>query len=143
MTLETGSYEASTQKRVTVWQKPDADGTEDEVWRDKFSPGGQHMGRERVTDNNGKNIKRYPVPNGFRNFPSFDHSDNFLRVKENGEPFRTPTGETVGIKPGSILVEHADGTTVLIEDEYEQYLFEQAHVKSSATVTEEPKEERE
>lgn len=127
MTLESGMYEASQNKRVTVWRKPDADGDGDEVWRDKTGPNGQQMGRERVTDNQGRPVRHYSPPEGFKNFPSFDHTDNYIRVKENGQPFRTPDGETVGIKPGSVLVEHGDGRVELIEDEYEAYLFEQRH----------------
>lgn len=133
MALENGMYAASQSKRVTVWRKPDKDGDPDSpVWRDRFGPNGESMGRERVKDEQGNEVYDYPPPEGFRNFPSFDHTDNFIRVKENGQPHRTPQGETVGIKPGSVLVEYADGRTELITDEYQQYLFEQSHESEGA-----------
>lgn len=127
--LESGSYAQRQEIRVTAWPAPDADGTGDVVWREKTAPNGQSMGREKVRDSNGNEVRNYPAPEGFRNFPSFDHTSHFLRETEHGEPVRNPAGETIEIIPGSILLEYSDGTSRLITDEYEIYLFEQAHNK--------------
>ena len=126
MDVETGVYAPSKEMLVTVWKKPDADGPGAEVWRERYSGNGEHMGRERVTDLNGRPIKEYDPPKGFQNFPSFDHQDNWVRM--NGDRiYRNPAGEAVSIRPGTVLVEYADGTNTLIEDEYQQYLFSLAH----------------
>lgn len=127
MPLQDGKYYPAIQKRVTVWKAPDKDGDGPEVWKDRVSSGGESMGRFRETDTAGNVLHEYNAPDGFHNFPSFDHTDHWLRVDERGRPYRNPNGECIEIQPGSVLVEHADGTAELIADEYQQYLFEISH----------------
>jgi hypothetical protein len=47
---------------------------------------------------------------------------------------RTLEGHAIGIKPGTALVENADGTFYLLEDDYSKYRFELAHAASDAPV---------
>lgn len=131
MGVQSGKYAVKQEMTVTVWPAPDKDGTGDEVWRNRETATGQIVGRERVRDSDGNPVRNYPVPDGFQNFPSYDHTSHWLRVvPETGEPKRNSAGETVEIVPGSVLVEYPDDTNRLITDEYEIYLFEQAHEKT-------------
>lgn len=126
--LQSGTYAPRTNIRVTTWRAPDSKGDGDEVWRNKQDPTGQNIGRERVRDQEGTPVRNYKVPEGFQNFPSFDHTPHYLRVnQETGEPYRTPDGNTVEIFPGTILLEYPDGTSKTLTDEYEIYLFGKAH----------------
>jgi hypothetical protein len=143
MDLENASYVESRRKRVTVWPKPDKDGDGPEVWRDNVAGTGEVMGSERVTDANGNIVRSYPAPSGFANFPSFDHTDHWLRTDNRGRPYRNKDGHTVEIQSGSVLIENADGTTELLTDEYKIWLFSQSHEKDGAQDAELPGEKLE
>jgi hypothetical protein len=135
-------YVPKQQIRVTSWKAADKNGDGDEVWRPRQDPTGQNIGRERARDVDGNPVRNYKVPDGFRNFPSFDHTPHYLRVnEETGEPYRTPTGDSVEIEPGTLLLEFPDGTSKLLRDEYEIFLFEQAHEEATDVSTKLPGEE--
>jgi hypothetical protein len=134
--LESGTYATSGDKVVTFWPAADKDGTGDEVWEDRFDNEGRSLGRHRVKDAQGNVVKLYPLPDGFENRPSFDHTDNFVKLAPNGRDiYRTPTGEAVNIRPGQALVEHADGKLEILPDEYARYVFANAHEKVSNDTT--------
>lgn len=130
--LESGTYASSGDKVVTYWQEPDANGTEDEVWENRVDDSGREVGRFKKKDKDGNVVRKYPAPDGFENRPSFDHTDNYVRVGRNGEVYRTAKGDAISIAPGQALVEHADGTTEVLTDEYARYVFAKAHEKVSS-----------
>lgn len=130
MTLESGRYHPDHSKTVTVWKAPDANGDGAEVWTERFDQHGRPLGRQRVLDDKtGKPVRHYSAPEGFVNYPSFDHTDNYVRVDGRGNIVRDANDEAISLKPGQALVEHSDGTRAYLADEYEQYLFEQAHTR--------------
>jgi len=134
--LTNGTYATSGDKVVTFWPAPDKDGTGEEVWEDRFDDSGRSLGRHRVKDNNGEYVKHYPAPEGFENRPGYDHTDNYVKLAPNGRDiYRTPKGEAIGIRPGQALVEHADGTIEVLDDEYSRYIFANAHEKKSDDIT--------
>lgn len=130
--LESGTYASSGDKVVTYWQEPDADGSGDVVWTNRVDSSGREIGRFKATDDKGREVRKYPAPEGFENRPSFDHTDNYVRVGKNGEVYRTATGEAISIAPGQAIVEHADGRIEVLADEYARYVFANAHEKVSA-----------
>lgn len=137
MPLETGHYEPQTHKRVTVWPKADKDGDGDPVWEDALDANGNVIGQDAVRDKEGNQIHHYNPPEGFVNKPSFDNSDNYVRVDNKNRIVRNTRGEAVGIVPGSALIEYPDGSHELLRDDYSQYLFGLAHSKVSAPAKEE------
>jgi hypothetical protein len=138
MTLESGRYQPDHTKHVTVWPKPDANGDGEEVWVDRIDQDGNYVGRDLQRDDQGRTIRHYSPPDGFVNRPSFDNTDNYVRVDGRGQVKRSSNGHAVNIKPGQVLVEHADGSPhYYLEDEYSQYVFEQAHTKDSGAAKDE------
>lgn len=131
MTLESGRYEPSHTKTVTVWKAPDKDGDGEDVWEDVTDGDGNHLGRRQVKDKDGNPVRNYHAPEGFHNIRSHDGTDTYVRVNERGAIVRSKKDEAIGIKPGHAVVEHSDGTVETLKDEYSQYLFEQAHTKVS------------
>jgi hypothetical protein len=134
--LESGTYATSAEKVVTFWPAPDKDGTAEELWEDRFDNEGRSLGRARVKDNAGNVVKKYPVPEGFENRPSYDHSDNYVKMAPNGRDiYRNANGEAIGIQPGQAIVEYPDGRVEVLKDEYARYVFANAHEKVSADTT--------
>jgi hypothetical protein len=132
--LESGTYTTSRDKVVIVWQAPDKDGTGDEVWYNRTDSTGREVGRERLKDKDGNVVRKYPMPDGFQNRPSFDNTDNYVLMQGN-EPFRNANGEAVSIKPGEALVMYPDGRTETLKDEYERYVFAKSHEKVSSSLS--------
>lgn len=134
--LESGHYVPANAKRVTVWPAPDADGDGEEVWRQEYAASGEPIGRSRVKDQNGRDVFRYEVPEGFLAVPtsapgSDDAGVSYVRRDERGRIWRHPrTGEAAGIREGSVLIEHPNGDFECLTDEYSQYLFAKAHEKT-------------
>lgn len=128
MGLASGNYTAKVSKTVTVWPAPDADGDGPEVWLDNKDHDGNFIGRTQLRDGSGKVVKEYLPPAGFVNLPSYDHTDNYVRVDERGQVVRDKNGRALNIKPGQALVEHDDGTVEVLDDEYAQYLFSNGHM---------------
>jgi hypothetical protein len=133
--LETGKYQQNTEKTVTYWPAPDKDGDGEEVWEDRYDNNGNSLGRHRVKDAQGNEIYHYEPPKGFENRPGFDHTDNYVRVSERGQIIRDPNGLAINIRPGTALVEYADGRTEVLTDEYTRYMFEKGHEKVSGSAT--------
>lgn len=127
MTLKSGKYAVKADKVVTHWPKPDKDGDGDEVWADQKDDAGNVLGSDIVTDTAGNTVRHYLPPAGFKNRPSFDHTDCYVRVTANGQIVRNRAGEAIGIAPGQTLVEYPDGTSTLLKDDYSRMLFEKAH----------------
>lgn len=127
MALQSGVYVANNQKKVTHWNAPDWQGDGDEVWVDQVDANGNMTGRMRAVDANNRPIRSYLPPEGFANKPSFDHTDNYVRVDGRGVIQRNAKGEAIGIRPGATLIEYADGSYELLEDDYSRYVFEQTH----------------
>jgi hypothetical protein len=130
--LKTGTYASKSDKVVTYWPAPDKDGTGDEIWEDRYDSSGRSLGRNLKKDEQGNVVRRYPAPEGFRNIPSFDHTDNYVRTNPNGSIYRTPEGEAIGIKEGQAIVENADGTIEVLTDEYARHIFALSHDKVSS-----------
>jgi hypothetical protein len=135
--LESGVYVPSNAERVTVWPAPDKDGDGPEVWEDRFDGQGNYLGRSQVKDNDGNPIRQYAVPDGFLTLPianpgSGGQTETHVRKDERGQVWRHPrTGEAAEIRPGTTLVEKANGDFELLTDEYSQYLYAKSHDKTS------------
>lgn len=127
MTLVSGKYSPKAEKTVTHWPKPDKNGDGDLLWQDQKDDAGNVLGRDQVYDAAGNEVREYNPPKGFINRPSFDHSDNYVRVDDKGRILRNPAGEAVGISQGWTLIEYADGTSEHLKDDYSRMLFEKAH----------------
>jgi hypothetical protein len=126
--LSNGTYVKSADKVVTYWPAADKDGDGDIVWVNMTDVMGNSVGRQIAKDKDGNELRNYLPPEGFVNFPSFDHTDNYVKTDYRGAVYRNPaTGEAVGIQPGQAVVEHADGTTEILADEYARYVFAQSH----------------
>lgn len=142
--VENGTYVASRDKEVIYWPEPDKNGTGSTVWENQTDHLGNNVGRRQKTDRDGNLVRSYPVPQGFENRPSFDHTDNYVLTEGNGEVHRDAQGNAISIKPGQALVIHADGSTEVLHDEYARYRFAQAHEKvdnKSSTVVDNTDEE--
>lgn len=133
MALENGTYQVKTEKTVTHWPAPDKDGDGDEVWVDAKDQYGQVVGRNKGTDEQGNVLREYLPPKGFENRPSYDNTDNYVRVDNRGRVLRDINGNAMSIRPGTTLVENADGTSVVLTDDYSRYQFELAHNKVGTT----------
>lgn len=133
--LETGTYSRKTDVTVTYWPAPDKDGDAEEVWEDRFDHNGNSLGRSLVKDQNDNEVFHYTPPDGFENRPSFDHTDNYVRVTNRGAVKRDIDGNAMGIRPGHALVEYPDGRTELLTDQYARHLFSKAHDKVSDDAT--------
>lgn len=129
--LATGVYTPVTEKRVTVWRKPDRDGDGDVVYITDHAPDGQVTGTNIARDREGNEIRRYSPPDGFKNIPSHDFADNYVRVDERGRTVRNPAGLAVVIKEGQTLVEEPDGSFYYLHDDLSHYVFNQAHTRVS------------
>lgn len=133
--LESGYYTPKNLKRVTVWPAPDVNGDGAEVFQDKYDPvGGEFLGRDIVLDSQtGQPLRHYNPPKGFTEIhtrePGADRATgSFVRTDNRGMPVRNPkTGEAIGIREGSALVEHADGTFELLMSDFAKVLFARAH----------------
>lgn len=131
MTLESGVYTPSHERKVTVWRGPDANGDGEEIWIDQTDHEGRYVGRNLAKDEQGRPIKTYSPPAGFRNIVTSDRQDSWTKVNEDGSVFRNNTGEAVVIRPGTALVEYSDGSYELLSDEYSQYRFGEVHSRVS------------
>jgi hypothetical protein len=132
VTLQNGTYQLNTQKTVTVWPKADANGDGPLVMRDVTDADGNILGIDVVKDDQGNEIHEYLPPPGFIQIPTREAGSDrlqaaYVRGDGRGNVRRNLRGEAVGIKPGTTLVEHADGTHVLLQTDWEQVLFERAH----------------
>lgn len=127
MALASGKYLTKVEKDVVVWPKADAQGDGEEVWVTEVDYLGQTIGRVRDKDKHGNEIFAYLPPAGFANRPGYDNTDNYVKVSDRGQIVRQPNGEAIGIKPGQALVFHADGSVEVLNDEYAQYVFGNAH----------------
>lgn len=126
-TLQSGHYDMRTVKKVTHWSTPDKNGDGEEVWVDQHDEGGNVLGRNVLTDEAGEPVRHYTPPEGFSNRPSFDHTDNYVKVDSQGRVQRTPSGHAINIKPGQTLVENPDGSVTYLNDDYSRFLFSKAH----------------
>lgn len=126
MTLVSGSYVERPTLRVVVWPAPSVDGDGKEVWVDKVDLQGRNVGRSKATEN-GLPIKHHSAPEGFQNLPGYDHSDNYVLTDERGDVVRQPNGDAIRIQPGEAVVFYPDGSTKVLVDEYEQYVFHNSH----------------
>jgi hypothetical protein len=127
MALASGKYLARTAREVVVWPAPDANGDAEEVWEPRVDSQGRSIGQERVKDAMGTPVRAYRAPEGFQNIPSYDHKSNYVKVDTFGQIVRQPNGEAICIKPGQALVFEPDGSVNVLDDEYAQYLFGEAH----------------
>lgn len=125
--LDSGTYKANNDKKVTYWPAPDKDGTGDELWEYRYDSQGRSLGREKKKDAQGNPVRSYPPPEGFVDQRSFDGSENYVKTNPDGSVFRNANGEAVNIKPGQAIVEHADGNIEVLEDEYARVMFAQSH----------------
>jgi hypothetical protein len=130
--IQSGVYEPITRKRVTVWPKPDANGDGPEVYTDRTDAAGNPLGRDLVRDQAGAVVKEYLPPAGFTHVPTRspgadDATGAYVRLDGRGNVLRDKDGNAIGIVPGSALVEHPDGTSVLLRDDYAHVLFGKAH----------------
>lgn len=100
------------------------------MWIDVPQANGQSL-RKRATDRDGNQIYHYEAPEGFVNHPSYDHTDHYVRVDERGRVLRDVHGNAMEIREGTALVENADGTSEVLEDDYARHLFTLAHDKTT------------
>lgn len=136
--IQSGHFVPVNRQRVTVWKSPDKDGDGEQVWEDQVDANGNVVGRRAVRDRDGNEIFHYEPPEGFINVVTKDpgsdgRADCWVRVDERGRVWRHPrTGETAEIRPGRVLVEHANGDVEYLDDEYSVYLYSKAHEPVSA-----------
>jgi len=135
MALASGKYVTKVDREVVLWPAADANGDGAVVWVEQRDAQGRSIGRIKEKDKHGNEVRSYAAPEGFQNRPGFDHTDNYVKVDERGEVERQPNGEAICIKPGQALVFEPDGSVSVLEDEYAQYLFEQAHDATGDTAT--------
>ncbi len=132
MALTNGSYTPQKTVRVIAWPKASVDGTGPEVWEKRYNQNGELVEEVQLRDSNGVPMRESDPPEGFKNFPSYDHTDNYVMVDGRGNIIRQPNGEAIGLKRGQAVVIHPDGTAEILSDERAQYVFAQTH----ETVTE-------
>jgi hypothetical protein len=125
--LKSGTYSPKNEHKVTHWPAPDKDGDQSVIWQENKDDQGRNVGRSTRKDEQGNEVKGYAPPEGFENRPGFDHTDNWVRVDDKGNILRDRDGNSLRIKPGAALVEYANGTSELLEDEYSQYEWAQRH----------------
>jgi len=126
--LKSGDYALKVGKTVVIWPAPDKDGDGGEVWVPEVDPvSGMEFNRQLQTDPMGNEVREYNPPEGFRNLPGYDHTDNYVKVDRNGRIQRDRNGAAINIKPGEALVFNADGTIEHLTGEYAQHLFALAH----------------
>lgn len=130
MALESGTYVPKNAVKVSHWPRPDKNGDGEEVWEDEYDSAQNFLGKNIKTDQNGETLRFYAPPEGFKNYPSFDHTDNYVAVDERGRVRRQPNGEAICIKPGRSVVEQPDGSVKYLDDDYQRSLFAKAHDKS-------------
>jgi hypothetical protein len=133
--LASGTYNANGDKSVTYWPAPDADGTGEEIWEDRYDDNGRSLGREKKKDRNGRPLKTYPLPDGFREMTDSENKRYYVKTNPDGTVYRNDAGEAVNIKPGQAIVEHVDGTVEVLEDEYARYRFGLSHDKISPSTS--------
>ena len=121
---------------MTVWPAPDKDGDGAEVWVQETDTAGNYLDRVRAKDKNDNPVFEYNPPEGFQNRPGYDHTDNYVRVSPRGQIVRQPNGEAINIRPGTALVENADGSVEILSGEYAQHLFSLAHDAADSEVGE-------
>jgi len=133
--LQSGYYSPKNVRRVTVWPAPDINGDGPELFQDKHDPvGGQFLGRDIILDpGTGQAIRHYYPPAGFAEIPTRDPGADratgaHVRTDHRGMPVRNPkTGEAIGIREGSALVEYPDGTFDLLLSDFAKVLFQRSH----------------
>lgn len=135
MALTSGTYTAKVERKVVVWPAPSVDGDGEYVWETELIEG-VAVGRRQVRDANGKPVAYFKPPEGFRNVPSYDHTDNYVLFDDRGTLVRQPNGESVSIKPGHALVFEPDGSVTTLQGEYAQYVFSKHHDATNSTVEE-------
>lgn len=131
-TIKSGHYAPQTAVRVHHWPHPDKNGDGEQVWRTAHDQAGNIIGRDLAVDAAGNEIREYTAPEGFQNRPSYDNTDNYVKVSPRGAIVRTPTGEAINAKPGTTVIEHADGSVRYLKDDYSRFLFLKAHVEVEA-----------
>ena len=131
--LTTGNYSPVTDKTVYVWKEPDADGDGAQVTRQRQDPAGNNIGQENVMDH-GKPVRHYKAPDGFREIRGYDGTVTAVLHDVDGNMVRNAHGEAVNIYPGQAVVLHADGSSQVLNGEYERYLFERAHQPAGKAV---------
>ncbi len=128
MALVNADYVKKESQRVIVWPKASVDGTGPEVWEDRYDRNGLVVETIQLRDPvSGLPLKESKPPEGFKNFPGYDHTDNWCLIDERGDIKRTPSGEAISLRRGQALVIHADGSVTVLADERAQYLFEASH----------------
>lgn len=125
MALASGKYAVRTEREVIVWPAPDVNGDGDVIWVEEYDALNRPVGRHTKKDEHGREVRSYHAPDGFRNFPGYDHTDNYVMVNDRGDIIRQPNGEAVNIKPGQALAIAPDGSVEVLPDEYAQYVFAQ------------------
>lgn len=134
MALQTGKYEPRRTVQVYAWPVPDVNG-EEEIWEDQRDSNGNVIGRQLRRDHNGNVVKRYAPPPGFKNVPSqVDGQENYVLFEEGKGVVRDPDGNAISVREGQAVVIQPDGTARVLEDEYAQYLFGNAHESVSDDV---------
>lgn len=134
MTLDSGTYVVKREKVVTHWPAPDHLGDGELLWENRTDAQGRALGTVQVKDALDRPVRSYLPPKGFSNYPSRNADgsvicDNYVKVDNTGAPVRNGRGEALGIRPGTALVEYADGTYEVLSDEYAMYQFEKSHEK--------------
>lgn len=135
--LTSGHYAPRTAVKVHHWPHPDKNGDGEPVWRTEYDGGGNIIGRNLAVDAGGNEIRDYAPPEGFQNRPSYDNTDNYVKVNARGQIVRTPTGEAINAKPGVTVIEHADGSVRYLNDDYSRFLFLKSHEAVEAPPVEE------
>lgn len=133
-TLTSGTYSPKNEVTVTVWPAPDAEGDGEEVTVPQYGTEGDLLGHEVARDDSGNILHHYSPPPGFVHIPTREPGADgstgaYVRSNDRGGIKRNGQGHAVGIKPGTALVEHADGTHDLLRTDYAQLLFLRAHDK--------------
>jgi len=134
--LKSGSYLTKVEREVVIWPAPDANGTGEPLWIAEKDELGREIGRMLAKDANGKEVRAYFPPEGFKDRPSSDGTSNVVKVDGYGNVVRQPNGEAINIKPGQALVFNPDGSVEVLPDEYAQYVFQQAHDAVNGSVEE-------
>jgi hypothetical protein len=127
MALTTGTYEPKTAVTVAHWPKADKNGDGPELWENEYDRNGEYLGNNLVKNAAGDIVHDYLPPDGFKNLPGFDHTDNWVRVDGRGQVIRQPNGEAINIAPGVTVVMNPDGSAYYLRDDRARYLFELAH----------------
>lgn len=134
--LTSGVYTPRHDVTVTVWPAPDPNGDGPEVLDTQYDNEGNHLGQEvRRDDKTGEIVHHYNPPDGFIHIPTREtgadgEPDVYVRGDSRGRIVRNTNGHAIGIKPGTALLEHSDGTHELLATQYAQLQFVRSHDKN-------------